>query len=70
MVSHCNVRGRFNTDEETWPPDQQKKFTPLVLTHHQHRHTMKQAIALAKLDDIKKITLLTSTQALPKCNQR
>ena len=70
MVSQYNVQGRFDTDEDTWPPDHQKKFTPLVLTHHQRRHTMKQAIALAKLDDVKKITLLTSTQALPKGHQK
>ena len=43
MVSQRNVREWFNTDEETWPPDQPKSFTPLVLIHHQGQHIMKQA---------------------------
>ena len=47
MVSQCNVRERFNTEEETWSPDQPKNFTPLVLIHHQGQHTMKQATAVA-----------------------
>ena len=41
MVSKCNVRERFNSEEETWPPDQPKNFTPLVLIHHQGQHSMK-----------------------------
>ena len=49
MVTHCNVREQFNTDEETWPPDQPKNFTPLLLIHHQGQHSMKQATAVAQL---------------------
>ena len=29
VVSQYNVRERFDTDEETWPPDQPINFTPL-----------------------------------------
>ena len=29
MVSQHNIQERCNTDEETWPPDQPKNFTPL-----------------------------------------
>ena len=55
MVSQSNVRERFNPDEETWPPDQPKKFTPLVLIHHQGQHSKKQATN----------TSLASNQSVP-----
>ena len=35
MVSQCNVREWLSVNEETWPPDQPKIFTPLVLINHQ-----------------------------------
>ena len=68
MVSQSNVRERFNPDEETWPPDQPKNFTPLVLIHHQGLHSMKQAAAMAQLiqtGDIDEITSLTSNRSVP-----
>ena len=69
MVSQCNVRERFNTEEESWPPDQPKNFTPLVLIHHQGQHTMKQATAVAQLiqtGDVDEITSLASNRSVPK----
>ena len=69
MVSQCNVRERFNTDEETWPPDQPKNFTPLVLIHHQGQHSMKQATAVAQViqtGNIDEITSLASNRSVPK----
>ena len=69
MVSQCNVRERFNTDEETWPPDQPKNFTPLVLIHHQGQHSMKQAATMAQViqtSDIDEITSLANNQSVPK----
>ena len=68
MVSQSNVRERFNTDEETWPPDQPKNFTPLVLIHHQGQHSMKQATAMAQLiltGEIDEITSLASNRSVP-----
>ena len=68
MVSQSNVRERFNTDEETWPPDQPKNFTPLVLIHHQGQHSMKQATAMAQLiqtGDIDEVTSLASNRSVP-----
>ena len=61
MVSQSNVRNRFSTDEETWPPDQPKNFTPLVLIHHQGQHSMKQATAMAQLIQTGNIDEITST---------
>ena len=69
MVSQCNVRERFNTDEETWPPDQPKNFMPLVLVHHCGQHSMKQATAMAQViqtGDIDEITSLASKQPVTK----
>ena len=69
MVSQCNVRERFDTDEKTWPPDQPKNFTPLVLIHHQGQHSMKQATAVAQViqtGDIDDITSLASNRSVPK----
>ena len=69
IVSQCNVRERFNSDEETWPPEQPKIFTPLLLIHHQGQHSMKQATAVAHLiqtGDIDKVTSLGSNQSTPK----
>ena len=69
MVSQCNVRQSFNTDEETWPPDQPKNFTPLVLVHHCGQHSMKQATAMAQViqtGDIDEITSLASKQPVTK----
>ena len=68
MVSQSNVRERFNTDEETWPPDQPKNFTPLALIHHQGQHSMKQATAMAWLiqtGNIDEITSLASNRSVP-----
>ena len=68
-VSQSNVRERFNADEETWPPDQPKNFTPLVLIHHQGQYTMKQATAVAQLiqtGDVDEITSLASNRSVPK----
>ena len=67
MVSKYNKRERFNTDEETWPPDQPQNFTPLLLIHHQGQHSIKQATAMAEViqtGNIYKITSLASNQEI------
>ena len=69
MVSQCNVQERFSTDEETWPPDQPKNFTPLVLVHHRGQHSMKQTSAMAQViqtGDIDEITSLASKKSVTK----
>ena len=60
MVTQRNVQARFSTDEESWPPDQPKNFTPLALIHHRNQYVMKQATEMAQLiqtanDDVSKI---------------
>ena len=69
MVSQRNLQERFNTDEETWPPDQPKNFTPLVLIHHPGRHSMKQPTVVAQViqtGDIDNIPTMASNQSVLK----
>ena len=69
MVSQHNLQERFNTDEETWPPDQPKNFTPLVLIHRQGQHSIKQPTVVAQViqtGDIDNITTMTGNQSVPK----
>ena len=49
IASQLNLQEQFNTVEETWPPDQPKNFTPLVLIHHQGQHSMKQPTVVAQV---------------------
>ena len=63
MVSERNVRERFDTEEEPWPPDQPKDFIPLVLIHHHGKYTTKETTEIAQLiqtSDIDEVTLLAS----------
>ena len=30
---------RFTVTKDTWPPEQPKEYTPLVLLHHEDEHT-------------------------------
>jgi len=32
---------RFDVGEDTWPPEQPKDFTPVVLVHYEEQRTMK-----------------------------
>ena len=61
MVSKRNLQERFNSDEETWPLDQPKNFTPLVLIHHQGQHSRKHS---------DNITAMTGSQLVPKCHSK
>ena len=53
-------------DDDTWPPEQQISFTPLLLIHHQGPHTPQQVTAMAELTctgDIAKVALVTGQQS-------
>ena len=41
-------RTKYRLSETTWPPEQPKEFTPVVLMHHQSQPSSKDAIALTK----------------------
>ena len=49
-VKRLNVHARFRVNEKTWPPNHLKKYTPLVLIHHQDLDTAKHSAAIAKLE--------------------
>ena len=69
MVSQCNLQERFNTEEETWPPDQPKNFTPLLLFHHQGQQSIKQptvVVQVIQTDDIDNITAMADNQPIHK----
>ena len=60
-VSQINVQTRFMVDDDTWPPEQPKSFTPLLLIHHQGHRTPQQVSAMAEMTyagDIGKIALV------------
>ena len=39
---------RFSVAKDTWPPEQPKEFTPLVLLHHEDEHTIKDVTTITK----------------------
>ena len=49
---------RFNTDKDTWPPQQSKHFTTLAFIYHKNERTQREVITIAKasqsghIDDI------------------
>jgi len=67
-VSQISIQTRFSFDEDAWPPNQPKDFTPLLLVHHQGRHTIEHSTALAKIQ-ASGIDNLAST-GVPKCHQQ
>ena len=48
-VAMINERTRFKIDKNTWPPDQPKSFTPLLLIHHKGQRTIDQTIEVASI---------------------
>ena len=39
---------RFSVAKDTWPPEQPKEYTPLVLLHHEDEHTIKDVTTITK----------------------
>ena len=48
-VRQISIQTRFMVDHDTWPPEQPKGFTPLLLIHHQGDHSSEQVTAMAEL---------------------
>ena len=48
-VRQISIQTRFMVDDDIWPPEQPKSFTPLLLIHHQGSHTAEQVTAMAEL---------------------
>ena len=47
-MREINIQAWSTIDEEAWPPEQPKRFTPLVLIQHQHQTNMQQSTAMAE----------------------
>ena len=48
-VRKINLQARLMVDDDTWPPEQLKSFTPLLLLYYQGHRSSKQVRAMAKL---------------------
>ena len=48
-VRQINVQALFMVDDDTWPPEQLKTYTPLLLIYYQGNHNPKQVATMAKL---------------------
>ena len=67
-VREVNIQTRLKADEEAWPPDPPKTFTPLVLIQHQGYRNIKQSTAMAEFVErghIDKVVSVTTTDTLP-----
>ena len=65
-VGMINAHKQDSVDEDTWPPDQPKDYTPLVLIQHQEQRTKQQDTEMAKLTQTGDIDSITSGQLVPK----
>ena len=61
-----NSHAQDSVDEDTWPPDQPKDYTPLVLIQHQEQRTKEQDKEMAKLTQTGDIDSIASGQLAPK----
>ncbi|XP_065886389.1 protein NLRC5-like [Dysidea avara] len=65
-VAMINSHAQDSVDEDTWPPDQLKDYTPLVLIQHQEQRTKEQDKEMAKLTQTGDIDSIASGQLAPK----
>ena len=68
MVSQINIQARVMVDNNTWPPDQPKIFTPLLLVYYEGHRNLQQAMAITKLTQTGDIASLATDQPVPKCH--
>ena len=47
-VREVNIQTRLRVDEDAWPPELPKTFTPLVLIQHQGHRNLKQSTAITE----------------------
>ena len=66
-VREVNIQTRLRVDEDAWPPQQPKTFTPLVLIQDQGDCTLKQSIAMAEFVERGHINkVVTSSNPVPR----
>ena len=60
---------RFSVAKDTWPPDQPKEFTPLVLLHHEDEQSITQVTTITKAlhrGAISDVVSATTSEAIAK----
>ena len=60
---------RFSVAKDTWPPEQPKGFTPLVLLHHEEEQSMKDVTTITEAlrrGDITDVVTATSSEPIAK----
>lgn len=62
-LREMNEQIHSRTEEDTWPPDKPKQFTPLVLIHHKTQHTEEESTELAMIVHSGRITEVVSGHA-------
>ena len=62
-----NAHAQDIVDEDTWPPDQPKDYTPLALIQYQEQLTKEQYIEMVKLTQTGDIDAVASGQLPPHC---
>ena len=73
----CHVKAvykatRFTVAKDTWPPEQPREFTPLVLLHHEDEHSMRdvtivnEALHSGAISDVISATSSKPTAKRPK----
>jgi len=68
-VREVNIQTRLRVDEEAWPPEQPKTFTPLLLIQHKGHRNLKQSTAMAKFVEqghLDKFVSITSSHTVTK----
>ena len=65
-VRKVNIQTQLKADEEAWPPEPPKGFTPLVLIQHQGHRTLEQSTAMAKFVERGHIDKVVSGTKRPK----
>ena len=66
-MSKVNIQTRLRVEEEAWPPEQPKTFTPLILIQHQGHRNLKQTTAMAEFVERGYIDkIVTSSNPVPR----
>ena len=66
-VRKVNIQTWSRVDEEAWPPEQPKTFTPLVLIQHQGDRNLKQSTAMAEFVERGNINkVVTNANPVPR----
>ena len=67
ILSKSNIQTQLRVDEEAWPPEPPKTFTPLVLIQHQGHHNLKQSTAMAEFVERGHIDKVVSLASIDRC---